>query len=65
MYVLVPTKVSAIELMSSPETPKSQIFICPDELTSTFDGFTSALAQIQLLTNELKDLISGPAHLGG
>jgi hypothetical protein len=41
MYVDVPTKVSAMELMSSPETPKSQILISPCELTSIFDGLMS------------------------
>jgi hypothetical protein len=41
MYVDVPTKVSAIELMSSPETPKSQIFISPCELQRMFEGLMS------------------------
>jgi hypothetical protein len=41
MYVDVPTNVSAIELMSSPETPKSQILISPRELHSIFDGLMS------------------------
>ena len=41
MYVDVPTNVSAIELISSPDTPKSQILICPLDMSSTFDGFTS------------------------
>lgn len=38
----MPTKVSATLLMSSPETPKSQILICPAELRRTFEGLTSA-----------------------
>ena len=42
MYVLVPTKVFAIELMSSPETPKSQSLISPCELTRMLEGLTSA-----------------------
>lgn len=42
MYVEVPTKVSAMELISSPETPKSQILISPLELTNMFDGLMSA-----------------------
>jgi hypothetical protein len=41
MYVDVPTNVSAIELISSPDTPKSHIFICPSELRSILDGFMS------------------------
>jgi hypothetical protein len=41
MYVLVPTKVSAMLLISSPETPKSQIFISPRPLTRMLLGFTS------------------------
>lgn len=41
MYVLVPTKVLAIELMSSPETPKSQSLISPPELTRMLLGLTS------------------------
>lgn len=41
MYVLVPTKVSATELINSPDTPKSQILKCPDELSKMFDGLTS------------------------
>ena len=42
MYVDVPTKVSAMEFMSSPETPKSQILISPCELHKILDGFMSA-----------------------
>lgn len=41
MYVDVPTKVSAIELMSSPDTPKSQILIWPLELQRMFEGLMS------------------------
>ena len=41
IYVEVPTKVSAIELTNSPETPKSHSLICPLELTSTFEGLIS------------------------
>jgi hypothetical protein len=41
IYVDVPTKVSAIELMSSPETPKSQILIWPLELQRMLDGLMS------------------------
>ena len=41
MYVEVPTKVFAIELMSSPDTPKSHSLICPRELTRMLDGFMS------------------------
>lgn len=41
IYVDVPTKVSAIELISSPETPKSHNLICPFEFIKIFDGFTS------------------------
>lgn len=43
MYVLVPTNVSAIELMSSPDTPKSQILISPLELHSMFEGLMSKM----------------------
>jgi len=41
MYVDVPTKVSAMEFISSPDTPKSQILISPLELNSIFDGLIS------------------------
>lgn len=41
MYTDVPTKVFATELMSSPETPKSQSLICPAELKRIFDGLIS------------------------
>lgn len=41
MYVDVPTNVSAMELINSPETPKSQIFICPEELHKMLDGLIS------------------------
>lgn len=37
----MPTNVSAMELISSPDTPKSQILICPCELTSMLEGLTS------------------------
>lgn len=42
MYVEVPTKVNAMELISSPETPKSQSLISPRELQRIFEGFMSA-----------------------
>jgi hypothetical protein len=45
MYVLVPTNVLATELISSPDTPKSQILISPFELTKMFDGLIS-VAQV-------------------
>lgn len=41
MYVDVPTNVSAIELISSPDTPKSQILICPLVLNNMLDGLIS------------------------
>src|SRR6266550_6695083 len=41
MYVDVPTNVSAMELISSPETPKSHILISPCELHRMLDGFIS------------------------
>lgn len=41
MYVEVPTNVSAIELINSPDTPKSQILIWPLELKRIFDGLMS------------------------
>ena len=41
MYVDVPTNVSVMELMSSPDTPKSQILMCPFELHRMFDGLMS------------------------
>jgi len=41
IYVEVPTNVSAIEFMSSPETPKSQILISPRELHRIFEGLMS------------------------
>jgi hypothetical protein len=42
MYMDVPTKVCAMELMSSPETPKSQSLISPMELQRMFEGLMSA-----------------------
>jgi hypothetical protein len=41
MYIEVPTKVSAMELMSSPDTPKSHILISPWELHRMLDGLIS------------------------
>lgn len=41
IYVDVPTKVLAIELISSPDTPKSQSLICPLELRRIFEGLIS------------------------
>jgi hypothetical protein len=41
MYVDVPTKVSAMEFISSPDTPKSHILISPLELHRIFDGLIS------------------------
>ena len=41
MYVEVPTKVSAIEFINSPDTPKSQILICPLELKRILEGLIS------------------------
>lgn len=41
MYVDVPTKVSAMELISSPETPKSHSLMPPLELTRMLDGLIS------------------------
>lgn len=46
IYVDVPTNVSAMELISSPETPKSQIFISPLELHSIFDGLMSTKGNV-------------------
>jgi hypothetical protein len=43
MYVDVPTNVSAIEFISSPETPKSQILIWPRELHKILDGLMSVV----------------------
>lgn len=50
MYVLVPTKVSATLLISSPETPKSQILIWPEELSRILEGLTSE--KVQSILNE-------------
>lgn len=47
MYVLVPTNVSAIELISSPETPKSHILISPLELHNMFDGLISTTRSVK------------------
>ena len=41
IYDRVPTNEFAIESISCPLTPKSQIFISPLELTSILEGFTS------------------------
>lgn len=41
IYVLVPTKVFAIELISSPETPKSQILISPLVFARILEGLMS------------------------
>ncbi len=45
MYVLVPTNVLAIELISSPDTPKSQILISPFELAKILDGLMSGVRE--------------------
>lgn len=45
MYVLVPTKVFAIELINSPDTPKSQILISPAVLARIFDGLMSGVSR--------------------
>ena len=37
----MPTNVSAMELMSSPETPKSHILISPRELNKILEGLIS------------------------
>ena len=52
MYVDVPTKVSAMELMSSPETPKSQILISPCELHRMLEGLMSV--------GDLSELVGKP-----
>ena len=52
MYVDVPTNVSAIELMSSPETPKSQSLISPWELQRMLDGFMSGGNEISGVEKE-------------
>lgn len=62
MYVEVPTNVSAIELMSSPDTPKSQILICPCELNRIFDGLMSAVRQARPVN---KTGIRQITYLGG
>lgn len=41
MYIDVPTNVFAMELMSSPETPKSQSLMSPSEFNRIFDGLMS------------------------
>jgi hypothetical protein len=41
MYVLVPTNVLAMELISSPDTPKSQILISPLVFARMLDGLMS------------------------
>jgi len=41
IYVLVPTNVFAIELISSPETPKSQILISPLVFAKMLEGLIS------------------------
>lgn len=45
MYTEVPTKVLAIELISSPETPKSMSLMSPCELHRIFDGLISRGAE--------------------
>lgn len=45
MYTEVPTKVLAIELISSPETPKSMSLMSPCELHRIFDGLISTGAE--------------------
>lgn len=56
IYVLVPTKVFAIELMSSPETPKSQILISPFVFAKMLEGLIS--------TNQLGSEVDSGADLG-
>ena len=55
MYVDVPTKVSAIELINSPDTPKSHILICPFELHRMFDGLISGGNELSVFENAAQD----------
>lgn len=50
MYTEVPTNVLAMELISSPDTPKSHSLIWPSELRRTFEGLIS----IQVLSARLE-----------
>lgn len=43
MYDRVPTKELAMESISCPLTPKSQILISPRELTNILEGLTSEI----------------------
>jgi hypothetical protein len=49
----VPTNVCAIELTSSPETPKSQSLISPAELHRIFDGLMSTNQDYQHRDSDL------------
>lgn len=49
MYVDVPTKVSAIELINSPDTPKSHILICPFELHRMLEGLISGGNELSVI----------------
>lgn len=41
IYTEVPTNVLAIELISSPDTPKSQSLMSPSEFSRMFEGLIS------------------------
>ena len=57
MYDRVPTKLLAIESISCPETPKSQILISPAEFTRMLLGLTSlGKTVVQVLERGAKSL---------
>src|SRR5260221_11780444 len=63
----VPTNVLAIELISSPETPKSQSLICPSELRRTFEGLISnsviRVRDLKFQTNSLPTSVNNPVYI--
>ena len=63
MYVDVPTKVSAIELMSSPETPKSQILISPLELKRMLEGLMSVKVRASHVLDAKLTAVNDVVHL--
>lgn len=56
IYELVPTNVSATELISCPDTPKSHNLICPCEFTNTLDGFKSIICMRVSISSLNKEL---------
>ena len=60
--MLVPTKVFAIELISSPETPKSHILISPLVFARMLDGLMSN-SQLYRIASDWLTSVDDPMHI--